>query len=66
MDLDFLRSFREKNLITVEGNYEKDYIFKVPNVNKRVCYVNYRDGPNWMWMYDILISKFSVQIVTPS
>ena len=58
----FLRSLQKENLITPEGEYEEDYLFEIPDVNERVCYVNHGDGLNWMWIYDILISKFDVRI----
>ena len=57
---EFLRSLREENLITQEGQYEEDYTLKVPNVNERVCYINHESRPNWMWIYNVLISKFGI------
>ena len=32
------------------------------DANERVYYINHESGLNWMWMYDVLISKFGVQI----
>ena len=58
----YLRSHREENLITPKGEYEEDYTLKVPNVNERVCYINHVSNSSWMWMYDVLISKFGVCI----
>ena len=62
MSFEFLKSVREENLITLEGKYEEYYASEAPNVNERVCYINHGSRPNWMWMYDILISKFGVCI----
>ena len=59
----FLRSLTEEHLITPEGENEEDYILEVPHVNERVCYINHRRGPNWMWMYNVLISKFIILIL---
>ena len=42
----FLGSLREENLITQEGEYKEDYILEVLDVNKQVCYLNHRKGPN--------------------
>ena len=49
-------------MITPKGEYEEDYILEVPNVNERVCYINYGSGSYWIWMYDVFISKFGVRI----
>ena len=58
----FLRSLTEEHLIMPEGEYKEDYILEAPHVNERVCYINHERGPNWMWMYNILISKFGIRI----
>ena len=63
---EFLRLLREEHLITLEGEYEEDYILEVLQVDERVCYINHGRDPNWMWMYDILISKFDVQFPLPT
>ena len=65
MSFEFLRSLKEENLITLEGKHEEDYILELPDVNERVCYLNHGKGPNWMWMYDVLISKFGVRFLSP-
>lgn len=59
---EFLDHFREENLITPEGEYEEDYILEAPSPSERVCYLNHGRGPNWMWMYDVLITKFGIRI----
>ena len=59
---EFLKSLREEHLLTLEGEYEGEYILEEPDVDERVCYLNLAGGPRWMWMYDILVSKFSVRI----
>ena len=59
---EFLRSLREEHLITLEGIYKEDHILELPYVDERVCYINYGRGTYWMWMYDVLISKFGVHI----
>ena len=51
----FLGHFREENLLTLEGEYEKEYILRAPSPSERVFYINHGSGPSWMWMYDILI-----------
>ena len=59
---EFMRSLKEEHLITPKGEYEEEYVSEAPNVNERVCYVNHGKGPNWMWIYNVLISKFGVRI----
>ena len=34
---EFLGHFREENLITLEGEYEEDYVLEAPGPNERVC-----------------------------
>ena len=60
--LEFLKSLREEHLLTSEGEYEGEYILEVSGADERVCYINLVGGPRWMWMYDILISKFGVRV----
>ena len=60
---EFLGHFREENLITQKGEYEEDYILKTPGSSKKVCYINHEEGPSWMRMYDVLISKFGIQVL---
>ena len=36
-EFELLRSYKEGNLITPEGEYEEDYTLKVPDVDERVC-----------------------------
>ena len=62
MSLEFLRSLREEHLITPEGNYEEEYILEAPHVNEKVYYMDHGRCLNWIWMYDVLISKFGVRI----
>ena len=62
MSSEFLRTLREEHPITLEGKYEEDYILEVPHVNERVCYINHGSSPNWIWIYDVLISKFGIYI----
>lgn len=52
--------FRKENLITAEGEYEEDYVLEALGLSESVCYINHGRGPNWMWMYDVLISKFGI------
>ena len=58
----FLGHFRDENLLTSKGEYEEDYILEAPNPSEKVSYINHRNGSNWMWMYNVLISKFGVQV----
>ena len=58
----FLSHFKEENLITLEGEYEDDYILEAPGSSEKVCYLNHRKGLNWIWMYNVLITKFGVLI----
>ena len=57
---EFLKSSREKYLLTLEGKYEEEYVLEAPTTDERVCYINLHGGSRWMWMYDVLISKFGV------
>ena len=59
---EFLKSLCEEHLLTLEGEYEEEYILEAPCANERVCYLNLVGGSIWMWMYDVLISKFGVRI----
>ena len=62
MTFECLDHFREENLITLEGEYEEEYVLEAPKPNKRVYYYNHKSKPSWMWMYDILITKLGVRI----
>lgn len=55
MTSEFLGHFREENLITLEGEYEKDYVLEAPSPRERVCYLNHERGSSWMSMF--LITK---------
>ena len=55
---EFLKSLREEHLLTLEGEYEEEYYLEAPFADKRVCYINLHGGSRWMWIYDVLISKF--------
>ena len=55
MTSEFLGHFREENLITLEGEYEKDYVLEAPSLSERVCYLNHERGSSWMSMF--LITK---------
>ena len=59
---EFLRSLREENLKTLEGEYEENFTLEVLDINERVCYINHESDSNWMWMYDNfilnLVSRF--------
>ena len=57
----FLKSLREEYLLTQEGEYEEEYYLEAPSTDERVCYINLHDGPRWIWIYDVLISKFGVR-----
>ena len=59
---ELLKSLKGEHLPTSKGDYEKDYVLKVPHVDVRMCYINHGSGLNWMWMYDVLISKFGILI----
>ena len=59
----FLHSLKEEKLLTSEGKYKEDYVLGFASANERVSYINHGNGPNWMWMYDIQISKFGVCIL---
>ena len=63
MTSEFLSHFKEENLLMPEGEYEEGYIMEAPSSSERVCYINHWRGPNWMWMYDVLISKYGVQVL---
>ena len=56
----FLKSLPEEHLLTPEGEYEEEYVLEASTAEERVCYINLHGGPRWMWMYDVLISKFGV------
>ena len=59
---EFLKSLREEHLLTSEGEYEEEYYLEAPTANERVCYINLHSGLRWMWMYNVLISKFGVHV----
>ena len=59
---EFLKSLREEHLLTAEGEYEEEYVLEALDTNERVCYLNLEGCPKWMWMYNVLISKFDVHI----
>ena len=59
----FLKSLHEEHLLTPEGEYEEEYVLEVPTADERVCYINLHGDPKWMWMYDVLISKFGVRVL---
>ena len=58
----FLKSLREEHLLTLECEYEEEYLLEAPTVDERVCHINLHGSPSWMWMYDVLSSKFGVRI----
>ena len=58
----FLKLLREEHLLTPEGEYEEEYFLEAPTIDERVCYINLQGSPRWMWMYDVLISKFGVRV----
>ena len=62
VSFEFLRSFREENLITPKGEYKEDYIMEVPDIKERVCYLNHKKVLNWIWMDDILILNFRARM----
>ena len=58
----FLKSLREEHLLTLECEYEEEYLLEAPTVDERVCHINLHGSPRWMWIYDVLFSKFGVRI----
>ena len=60
---EFLGHFREENSIMREGEYEEDYVLEALGSSEMLCYLNHGKGPNWMWMYNVLITKLGIRIL---
>lgn len=59
---ELLKSLQEEHLLTPEEEYEEEYVLEAPDANERVCYLNLEGGSKWMWMYNVMISKFGICI----